>query len=99
VTIETLRGAAGVKGAPAPLSNDMHARHQQLMDREAEAWERQRAVGVRASEAPRRPVEDSRCPYVTGEGRICNKCGRIHDGKANAAVPFGVDLPDGAKNV
>lgn len=34
------------------------------------------------------PVEvfDSRCNYASFAGRVCNKCGRIHDGGKSVAV-------------
>ena len=34
------------------------------------------------------PVEvfDSRCSYTSFAGRVCNKCGRIHDGGKSVAV-------------
>lgn len=43
------------------------------------------ALGVQASA---QAVTDSRCTYLARAGGVCNKCGRIHDGKPNSAVPF-----------
>ena len=42
------------------------------------AWQAARAVPVE--------VFDSHCNYASFAGRVCNKCGRIHDGGKSVAV-------------
>ncbi len=37
---------------------------------------------------PCRGLQDSTCTYLATCGGICNKCGKSHDGKANASLPF-----------
>lgn len=35
-----------------------------------------------------KPVTDSRCNYVAGEGNVCNKCGNLHDGGDNPVIDW-----------
>lgn len=37
---------------------------------------------------PCRGLQDSTCTYLATCGGICNKCGKSHDGKENASLPF-----------
>lgn len=55
-------------------------------------WVQEYAMkAVQSAKSAAVPVEvmDSRCTYAAFAGRVCNKCGRIHDGKSDAVPVVG----------
>jgi hypothetical protein len=77
------KAAAAALASPASPAQPMTPEHAQ------QAFGYVVGEGVMV-DSPGQPTEDSVCPYVTsGPHRICNKCGRRHDGGPNPHVPFG----------
>ncbi len=53
-----------------------------MIDQDGAVWEKIGGAWSLYKPAQSEPVEvfDSRCNYASFAGRVCNKCGRIHDG-------------------
>lgn len=54
------------------------------------------ALSASKTDDKREEVSDSLCTYAAFAGQVCNKCGRIHDGKANDWGTSELDLIGGA---
>jgi len=58
------------------------------VDKDRIKWLESEVARLEACAARTVPVEvfDSHCNYASFAGRVCNKCGRIHDGGKSVAV-------------
>jgi hypothetical protein len=59
-----------------------------MVDQDGAVWEKIGGAWSLYKPAQSVPVEvfDSHCNYASFAGRVCNKCGRIHDGGKSVAV-------------
>jgi hypothetical protein len=59
-----------------------------MIDQDGAVWEKIGGAWSLYKPAQSVPVEvfDSHCNYASFAGRVCNKCGRIHDGGKSVAV-------------
>ena len=59
-----------------------------MIDKDGAVWEKIGGAWSLYKPAQAEPVEvfDSRCNYASFAGRVCNKCGRIHDGGLGGMV-------------